>query len=187
MSHEIEAKIKVAVLQPFSEKLARLGARFVHRTRQVDTYFMDTHKLLHKKNCGLRIREESIDGVDSARITFKGACTGSRYKSRPEFETGISDAAVMQNIFEELGYHKRLTVCKQRQIWAIDSCWVCLDELEQLGCFVEVEGPDEDTIAAVLEKIGLGDEPHIHSGYATMTELALKLEGIDGAEAAGSE
>ena len=176
MSHEIEAKIKVAQLEPVAETLKTLGATPVHDIRQIDTYFMDADGLLAKNDCGLRIRQETIDGQQSTRMTFKGAKIGGPYKSRPEFETGVDDADITANIFESLGYTKRLQVCKHRSMWALDDCDVCLDEVERLGCFVEVEGPDETTIAGVLEKLNLHNAPLIKQGYASMTAEILKQE-----------
>ncbi|MHC5103080.1 MAG: hypothetical protein ACYSOQ_06655 [Planctomycetota bacterium] len=53
-------------------------------------------------------------------------------------------------------------------LWKLDECEVCLDELPELGCFVEVEGPDEETISSVLRKLSLHNEPHITKSYASM-------------------
>lgn len=177
MSHEIEAKIKVPALGPVADKLKELGATPLHEVRQVDTYLMDSHKLLHKNDCGLRIRQETIGTQETAMITFKGARSQSRYKSRPEFETGISDVTAMEKIFESLGYAKRITLEKTRSVWQFDGCHVCLDKLPRLGCFIEVEGPDENTITDVLTKLGLQGEPHISKGYASMMAHELKQEG----------
>lgn len=174
MNHEIEAKIKVPALEPAETLLKELGAKFMHNVHQVDTYFMDTHKLLHKKDCGLRIRQQVIDGNDSALITFKGARTESKYKTRPEYETGIDNVEMMENIFESLGYHKRLIVEKHRAVWKLDDCEVCLDALAELGSFIEVEGPGEDAVENVLTKLNLHNEPHIHDSYASMCEHAIK-------------
>jgi adenylate cyclase class 2 len=177
MRHEIEAKIKVPVLGPVADKLRELGAEFLHDVRQIDTYFTDTNKLLHKNDCGLRIRQEFTESRHSTMVTFKGARLQSRYKSRPEYETGISDAGTMEKIFESLGYAKRLTFEKKRAVWQISDCIICLDELPRLGCFVEVEGPDEETISGMLKKLNLPDEPHVTAGYASLMENELKLEG----------
>ena len=51
---------------------------------------------------------------------------------------------MMEQIFESLGYTKRITLEKTRAIWQLDGCFVCLDELPLLGYFIEVEGPDEE-------------------------------------------
>jgi len=179
MTCEIEAKIKVEALEPVAGRLQELGAQFLHTIQQADTYFMDTHKLLHKNDCGLRIRRQSIDGKESAYLTFKGAREKTKYKSRTEHETGISDPNAAENILEGLGYHKRLTVEKKRSVWRLDNCEVCLDQLPDLGCFVEVEGPDEETISSVLAKLNLQDQPHISKGYASMTAQKLKQTETD--------
>lgn len=176
MSHEIEAKIKVADPQAVAAALQACGAEFLHELRQVDTYFMDAHKRLRKNDCGLRIRRQHNGGQTSALLTFKGPRSQSRYKSRPEFETAIADPAAMERIFESLGYSKRLTFEKQRRVWRHGGCLVCLDELPKLGSFVEVEGPDENAIDAVLQTLNLHREPHISSGYAALLRQRLKDE-----------
>ena len=135
---------------------------------------MDTHKLLHKNDCGLRVRRQSIDGKESACLTFKGAREKTKYKSRTEHETGISNPNAAENILEGLGYHKRLVVEKKRSVWRLESCEICLDELPDLGCFVEVEGADEEVISSVLAKLNLQDQPHISDGYASMAVQKLK-------------
>lgn len=173
MNHEIEAKIKVAALEPFVVKLKELDAEFVYTARQVDTYFMDAKKLLHKKDCGLRIRRQTINGKDSALLTFKGAREQTKYKSRPEYETAVSNPEMAEKIVESLGYDKRLTFEKKRSVWSVDACQVCLDELPRLGCFVEVEGPHEDAISTVLAKLSLQDKPHISDSYASMMSQKL--------------
>lgn len=179
MNHEIEAKIMVEALEPVAGRLQQLGAQFLHTIQQADSYFMDTHKLLHKNDCGLRVRRQSIDGKESACLTFKGAREKTKYKSRLEYETGISDPNAAENILEGLGYHKRLTVEKKRSVWQLDNCEICLDQLPDLGCFVEVEGDDEETISSVLAKLNLQDQPHISSGYASMTAQKLKQTETD--------
>ena len=45
---------------------------------------------------------------------------------------------------------------------------VCLDELPLLGCFVEIEGPGEEKIAAAAEKLKLAQSEHINDSYALM-------------------
>lgn len=174
MSQEIEAKIRVAALEPVIETLDGLGCKFSHSTRQTDIYFMDAGGQLKKENSALRIRRQTVGGKQSAFITFKGPRTGGKFKNRTEYETGVADAEIAQKIFESLGFQKRIKVEKKRMMWLLDDCEVCLDELPGLGCFVEVEGPDETTITGVLEKLNLHNEPHITQSYASMTAHTLR-------------
>ena len=176
MSYEIEAKIRVANLETVAETLGELSADFSQKLRQVDRYFMDTGKGLRKNDCALRIRHQIANGEQSAVMTFKGPRLDGRFKNRVEYETGIADAETAEKIFESLGYHKAVEVEKKRSIWLLDGCEVCLDELPRLGCFVEVEGPDEATITGVLAKLGLENQPHITESYAAMIARNQKQE-----------
>lgn len=175
MGHEIEAKIRVDSLEAIKQTLKSLGVDCRHEIRQEDAYFMDAAGLLAKNDCGLRIRRQWIDGQHSACVTFKGAKVGGPYKSRPEFETGVDNAGMIERIFESLGYEKQITVEKKRTVWDLDDCEVCLDNVSLLGSFVEVEGPDEAAISGVLKKLNLQHQPVIKQGYAAMT-AALKQE-----------
>ncbi len=42
---------------------------------------------------------------------------------------------------------------------------MCLDEVDRLGSFVEIEGSDEGKIAEVQKNLGLADAGHIQKGY----------------------
>ena len=176
MSHEIEAKIRVNALEPIAAKLKQLNCDFRHSIRQTDIYYMDAAGQLRQNDSALRIRQEVIEGKCSALITFKGPRADGKFKNRTEYETGIADAEIGERIFESLGYQKRIVVEKKRMMWELDNCEVCLDELPELGFFVEVEGPDEATIAGVLEKLDLQNEPHIAESYASMISQKRKQE-----------
>lgn len=176
MSQEIEAKIKVPELKAISTRLNALDAEPLREISQADIYFLDAEGVLIEKGCGLRIRQQVIGGQSEAMITFKGPKSDSKFKSRAEYETGIGDVETMRRIFESLGYHERLTVKKNRTMYLLDGCEVCLDQLALLGSFVEVEGPDEETITGVLTKLGLDNEPHISDSYASMVSAKMKQE-----------
>jgi adenylate cyclase class 2 len=137
---------------------------------------MDAASQLRKSDCALRIRQQVIGNESSALMTFKGPRSDSKFKARPEYETVVANAETAQTIFESLGYRKAIIVEKKRSMWSLDGCEVCLDELPHLGCFVEVEGPCEEVITGVLEKLGLHKEPHISKGYAAMMARKLKQE-----------
>ncbi|HDS83937.1 MAG TPA: class IV adenylate cyclase [Phycisphaerales bacterium] len=168
MGLEIEAKIKVESLESMAERLKAVGARFVAERVQHDVHFRDAAGMLKKNRCGLRIRTETTDGNAVSILTFKGPRQGGAYKTREEIETQIADGRAMTDIFNRLGYQTYVTVSKTRCLWELDGCEVCLDNVPPLGCFVEVEGPDEQTIKKVLSRLHLADRPHISKGYAAM-------------------
>jgi adenylate cyclase class 2 len=171
--HEIEAKIQVEDLTEISERLKTAGAEFLHTVVETDTY-LDDHKKLKRQGCGLRIRRQQTGDTQKVLVTFKGAKVKSRYKSRPEYETEIASAETAELIFAGLGYVPRIVVRKTRDMWSVSGCTVCLDDVEGLGTFLEVEGCDEDCIESVLTKLGLADAPHVRKGYAEMLSNKLK-------------
>ena len=168
MHLEIEAKISVPSLEPVSQRLKQIGAEFVKSVQETDAYLADTEGLLFKKGCGLRLRKQICGSEKRFYLTYKGPRLGGRFKSRTETEIQISDYDAALNLFHELGFNPSIRVEKNRQIWKWGSCLICLDELPKLGCFVEVEGPDEQQVAKALEQIQLSDRPHIPEGYARL-------------------
>ena len=174
MKLEIEAKIKVDDHESVVRRLAENHAAAVTVVWDEDAYFGDEKGLLMGSDCGLRLRKRIIKGKGEQFIlTFKGPRQQSAFKSRSETETGVANYEAMQHILEQLGYQKRLRVEKKRHIWRLDNCEICLDDVVSLGQFVEIEGPDEAAVAAVVEKLGLSRQRHLSEGYAQM--MAQKL------------
>ncbi len=99
-------------------------------------------------------------------LTYKGAKEKSNFKKRQEIETKIEDADSMRKLLSALGYEETLIVEKKRSLWRLAGCEVALDRLPLLGDFVEIEGPDDETIAEVQARLGLTDMPHIPRSYA---------------------
>ena len=56
-----------------------------------------------------------------------------------EYETVVEDSNVINNIFIALGYHKLVEVDKYRKETSIKGFNITVDEVDRLGCFVEIE------------------------------------------------
>ncbi len=166
MCLEIEAKLKVGSLAQVERKLAELAAEFVAEQFQSDSYLDDASAALLSTGRCLRLRRQVTGGSERHILTHKGGKEQSRFKRRQEIETEIKDADSMRRLLSELGYEEVLVVEKKRRLWRLDRCEVALDELPSLGCFVEIEGPDEKEIACVQERLGLSNLPHIAKSYA---------------------
>ena len=166
MCIEIEAKLKVDSLAQVERKLAELGAKFVAEQLQSDSQLDDASTTLLSTDRSLRLRRQVVGGSAQHILTYKGGKENSDFKRRQEIETEIKDADSMRRLLSELGYEQVLVVEKKRRLWRLDRCEVALDELPLLGCFVEIEGPDEKRIADVQERLGLSDLPHIAKSYA---------------------
>lgn len=181
---EIEAKVKVESLTPTAGKLSELGAKFQCELVQNDTYFNDPENKLFNSGVGLRLRRETGDKTDKVILTCKGPKKKAMFKSRREVEAELSpeDFSNMVNLLSMLGFEKVLAFEKRRKLWRLDGCDVCLDEVAMLGSFIEVEGPDEQTITEVLNKLQLSDLEHINKGYARLMRDKLDEFGSDAEE-----
>ncbi len=173
-NHEIEVKFAVAGHGAVVEALAGEGGRLVGSFEQTDQFYDTPGARLRDGGCGLRIRRLVLLAGDAGKIdtrpevTFKGPRRKDvRAKIRPEYQTRLDDAEAMEKIFAACGLEPTAVVCKKRTSYRLQDCQVELDELPDIGCFVEVEGPDEKTVFAVSERLGLTGEP-VGESYLAM-------------------
>jgi adenylate cyclase class 2 len=168
MFTEIEAKLKVDSLEKVEEKLRQLGGRFVAEQLQSDIHFDDSNATLTNADKCLRLRRQVVGDNTGYFLTYKGAKEKSNYKKRLEIEIEVSDAEAMQRLLLALGYRQKLCVEKKRRLWRLGECEVALDKLQELGSFIEIEGPGDKEIAFVQESLELAELPHIPKSYAAM-------------------
>ena len=94
-------------------------------------------------------------------LTYKGPRLGGRSKTRVEQEADIADYAAVAIILSSLGFVESGRVAKVRKIYHLNDVELCLDRVEGLGLFIELEKKDTDRekVEAVLfnlaEQLGL--------------------------------
>jgi adenylate cyclase class 2 len=174
MPVEIEAKVPVTDFTSLRRRLRELGAKSMGKGREINRFYDTPNHALRRKDTGLRIRTNfhSHKGVSHV-VTFKGPRQESKYKLREELEFTTDDPDATAAIFERFGYEFDLSFEKRRESWQIGRCKIELDELPQIGKFLEVEGPSERVIGAVLTKLGLNHKPTLTRGYASMVARHL--------------
>lgn len=162
MSHEIEAKFKVDSLGPVRRALRSVGAEYLHTMLQSDTYYDTSGRKLLSRDCGLRIRRvrclrRGARMIDTRPlITAKGPAKFVRaVKVRRETELRLDDPDAVEGILREFGLRETLTIQKRRASYALGKCFVELDELPLIGCFVEIEVPEIEDIARVRDQLKL--------------------------------
>jgi len=168
MAVEIEAKLKVEQLAPYTRLLEQLDAKLRGTYRQLDTFYDTPAKELLQAGSGLRLRQERQQNNCKNILCFKGPAQKSNYKHREEIEVEVSDTSQLSILLDRLGYKPILTVEKNRTIWSFNNCLVCLDEVKGLGNFVEIEGQTEDDINTTAAKLDLARHEHIPLSYAQM-------------------
>lgn len=183
---EVEIKIPVGDLEEVREGLQRKG--FVHERSLIekDTYFDGGINGIRKSGEALRVRQiiHCDTGEIISEINFKGKKMDSVSMSRPEYETTVGDGEIAGKIFEAAGFFPvKPMVVKKREMLVFGEMRACLDEVEGLGTFLELEimAEDESSKAVALEKIerilkalGHGMEETTRVSY--LTQLQRRAE-----------
>lgn len=180
MPVEIEAKMSVESFDPVRARLRAIGARQAGENLEINTFFDTEDRSLLAADEGLRLRVERGRGGGTERyiITWKGPRQMGVVKNREEHELEVDGAEPAVRLLEKLGYLRTLSFEKRRETWEFDGCRIELDELPHLGRFVEVEGPDERTVLAVREHLGLSHRPIMKGSYIALLSSYLQDRGI---------
>ena len=178
MNIEIEAKLKVRAFAEIRARISELGGKLQQKVLQRDCYFDDSVGSLISADCCLRLRRQTAGNHEEAVLAYKGPKEKTRLKKRQEINVVVEDADSAEKLAAALGYEKALSFEKKREIWGLDDCQVCLDELPMLGTYVEIEGPDEDKITRLQEKLGLGNLSHISKSYAMLMRERLERQDV---------
>lgn len=176
MAVEREAKMQVRDHAPVRARLAELGAQRQSSALETDSFYDTEDRRLLAAGEGLRIRRaRSLEAGDgqASRVTFKGARQSGLLKTREELEISVSDADAMELVFERIGFVRVLRFEKRRETFMLDGCEIALDEVPRLGRFVEIEGPGEQAVMALREKLGLAEAPLLTSSYVAMLSHQL--------------
>jgi adenylate cyclase class 2 len=173
---EIEIKARVADKQRLLVELARQGVRLGAPLAQHDQVF-GPPGFAHGSNW-LRIRTENGQKI---YFTLKKSINGSL--DNLELEITINDANEMARIVGQLGYELFSDITKVRQKAKLDDIEICVDDVKDLGTFIEAEllmPEDADHEAAVkklwtlLASFGVERDSEVHEGYDVLT---LRAQG----------
>jgi len=151
--------------------LKQAGAEHRGDFLETNTFFDTEEGRLKSSDQGLRIRvEHPAADAEATRITLthKGPRMHGKLKSRSETEVNVQDAKDAADMLSALGFHPVLSFEKRRSRFKFDHCLVELDTLPYLGEYVEIEGPDDDTVLAARERLGLADAPLVKTSYISM-------------------
>ena len=179
-SMEIEAKMAVEDHETVRHALMAKGARQISRVLEINRILDTEDHVLRAQGRGLQIRVNHNLATQELEtvLTVKGPLQPGPLKSREENELIVADATEALRFLEALGYRPVLTFEKRRETWELADCKVELDELPQLGRFVEIEGPGEAAVLAVRNSLGLGGRPVIKASYVALLIDHLKKHSL---------
>lgn len=178
---EIEMKFRVDDFAAIVACLTRWQASPEPRHEEADHYYNAPDRDFAKTDEAFRLRRIG----DVNLITYKGPKQPGPTKTRTEIEIPLHEgnavAADFLRLLEHLGYRGNTVVRKQRTSYGFRrgafDMHVCLDEVDQLGRFVEVEivAPPENRDAAQQEILTAAQELGL-TRYEPRSYLRMVLE-----------
>ncbi|MHC1627373.1 MAG: class IV adenylate cyclase [Candidatus Nezhaarchaeales archaeon] len=173
----IEVEVKVAIDEKEKEEIIKklnshgepLGAY-----SEEDLFFRNVHDASYGKNKTLKLRRRN----DEIKLIFKCKGANEEFKENLEIEVKIDehDANNVLQLLKYLGFEESTTIKKKRIAYRVDDCFVNLDDVENLGLFVEIEvltdehkrGEAHEKIRKVLSILGISGKKLIRCSYVEM-------------------
>ena len=162
---ELEVKFYLSRRKAMEERLNQLGKVSAARVHEVNLRFDTPDFSLTTSGRLLRLRQDT-----RARVTYKGGGSvegGARL--REELEFVVSDYETARKVFEALGYQVYTMYEKYRTTFELGKVEVTLDELPT-GDFMEIEGPDSNSIREVADLLELDWDRRILESYTVLFE-----------------
>jgi adenylate cyclase class 2 len=167
MMMEIEVKVK-ADLKGVEKRLLEEGGNFVNEERQIDTYYNAPHRDFAESDEALRLRSIGRKNM----LTYKGSRLDALSKSRKEITLSVSREPT-EELLSSLGFSKFGQVLKLRRNYKLGDLLVSLDNVENLGTFVEIEAVGEEKdfefhekrVVGLLERLGFSKGEIIRESY----------------------
>ncbi|MEK7660004.1 MAG: class IV adenylate cyclase [Patescibacteria group bacterium] len=171
---EIEIKLKVKNKAELQRQLEEKGCFLSDPISQHDVNYskggIDEWKNAKEGDIMPRIRYQK----DFAEFNVKQQRSGEM--DNTEHETKVSDPKAIHKILLLLGYQPEIEVTKIRRKGKLGEYEICLDEVEQLGSYVELEKLTDDNadpqvvreeLFRVAESLGLSRSDEETRGYDT--------------------
>ncbi|MHA2027672.1 MAG: class IV adenylate cyclase [Candidatus Thorarchaeota archaeon] len=179
-TYEVEVKVAIDSYEEMEKRVLKLGAKKINREVQIDSYYDHPCRTFHDTDEALRVRSrQSIENdlIDSTRglieLTYKGPKIDSTTKTRIETSVNLDDSVEMTTILENLGFKLVATVTKKRQFFTLPSMTISIDEVEDVGLFMELESvvktkevdDARENIFTMMKKLGLDPSQSIRESY----------------------
>ena len=171
--NELEVKFYLSRREAMEAKLSALGRVIAPRVHEVNLRFDTPDLSLSATGRLLRLRKDS-----RARVTYKGeGSVEGGVRLRKELEFTVSDFDTAKALFEALGFQVYTMYEKYRTTYQLGDVEVVLDEMPT-GDFLEIEGPDSESIRAVADQLDLNWEVRILESYTMLFEYLRGRLGL---------
>jgi len=177
MNIEVEIKVKIDNFKEIKEKVSKIGS-LVKSIKQIDDYYVPSHRDFFAnipepiEHLRIRTNPDKVVFEYTRTINLRA---GGDYDYAEEYETEIFNVEEFKKTLEFLDFKKVVTIEKDREYWICENIEVALDEVKDLGYFIEAEakGDFKDSFEAkkacieFLESLDIKDVENIQvkKGY----------------------
>ena len=186
---EYEQRYLVNDKKTIKQNLLNLNAKLIYLSHVVDHwYFMDHIKSQEDndnwfdsaKGFGARIRVEKNEYSNTPITTFevKRLVSPHDHSYCIESEIKVSSVEEIDRVLRNMNLRQCLLIDKQREIYELDGYKICIDDIKDFGCGIEIEYKVKDLNDKVKEgvtdmahKLGLKDNEKYEK---TITREAMK-------------
>jgi len=175
MNREVEVKARLKNREAVTAKLRELGCTFYPPVSQKDIVYTLPGSSIPLPPGGVALRLRTQDG--------RSICTTKKTISNnldcDEAEFDVSNPEELLHTFSLLGFTEFSRVHKVRQKAAYQNMEICLDEVEGLGSYIEVERLTDGENSAQIQKelfeflqtLGVAPEDQETNGYDILIKL----------------
>jgi len=171
----IEIKAKCENLSIIREKLKKLGAKKIGVFKQVDTYF-------NVKKGRLKIRE--VRELNKSKIVYylRPDVKGPKRSDIIILELDKKYANELKKVLAK-AVGVKIVVRKLREIYKYLGAQIHLDEVEDLGYFVEIELPIpsansfesyKNIVKSIIKELGISEQDLIEGSYSDLLSSRTK-------------
>ena len=168
---EIEIKARLKDKKAVVTKLEELGCVFGKVMTQRDVVYVKnvgSFEIFNSNDAFLRIRVK-----DNSKILFTVKKPMKNDLDALEHEVEVSSKEEMEQAILLMGFKEAVRINKTRQTTTYNGCEICIDDVEGLGGFIEMEklateGDSEqvqEELFKFFESIGIKKEDRVFLGY----------------------
>jgi adenylyl cyclase CyaB, putative len=170
---EIEMKFKIDNVEIIKKKLKQLGCKLSKELNQKDTVFVPDINDTSTGKGKMFIRIRNANGTNE--LTLKKRSNSTIESKEIEFEVSSFDKAY--EFLDTLGLVEWVTVEKKRITTNYKKFNICIDEVNRLGNFIEIEIVTEEEnrtsfyeqeIMEIAKELGIEIKSRINNFYDTM-------------------
>ncbi len=150
------------------KKLKSEHAKLLHQSCLMKRWI---YVIENQKNSWLRVRDEE----DKTILTYKTFDQDKAIDAVQELEVQVESFEKMCQILDVLNLKKLRYVENYREKWQLHDCYIMIDTWPGLDKFIEIEGPSEQSVLSMVDRLSLSMDNALYGPTALLYEKKYGL------------